>query len=94
MNIELIVLKAGNILLAGDDSFPDIVKRVEYYREQRLFLIIYKNEIAEGELMHFEVPANLIPPVERSPDVIIYSMFKNNDPVGYKVPLIKVGNVF
>ena len=94
MDVGLFVLKDGGVVLAADGSHHDIVKRVEYYREQRLFLIVYKNTTNEDELMHFEVPHNMIPPVEKSPDVIIYSMFDNHDPVGYKVPLIKVGNMF
>lgn len=94
MNIELAVLNDGGVVLAADDSHPDVVKRVEYYREQRLFLIVYKNTHIESDLMHFEVPERMISPVEKSPDVIIYSMFPNEDPVGYTVPLIKVGNAF
>ena len=93
LNIELVVLNDGGVILAGDDAFPDIVKRVEYYREQKLFLLIYKNGPDEGDLTHFEVPTNLVYPVEKSPDIIIMSLYKNES-VGYKVPLIKVGNLY
>jgi hypothetical protein len=94
MNIELVVFEGGNIMLAADEYYNHIVKRVEYYREQKLFLIVYQNPDHEGELMEMEVSDKAIPFIEKSPSVIVCTLFKNNDPVGYKVPLIKVGNVF
>lgn len=91
MNIELLSFKTGHIMLAADASHPDIVKRVEYYSDQKLFLIVYKNTSFESDLMHFEVPAHMITHVEKSPEVIIYTMFDGAEPVAYPVPLIRIG---
>ncbi len=98
MNIELGVLHDGVVMLASDEPLPHIVKRVEFYREQRLFMLVYNDQDMQNEekneLMHYEVPENLTYSVEKSPNIIIYSLFPNEEPVGYRVPLIKVGDLF
>lgn len=94
MNIELGILKDGGVMLVSDQPLPHIIKRVEFYRDQKLFMLVYNNSDEDSDLMHFEVPADMAYPVEKSPDVIIFSMYKDRAPVGYKVPLIKVGNIY
>ena len=81
-------------MLVSDRPLPHVIRRVEFYRDQRLFMLVYNTADEEGELMHYEVPENMVYPIEKSPDVIIYSLFPQQEPLGYKVPLIKVGNVF
>ena len=41
-----------------------------------------------------EIPDNFADPIEKSPNVIIFSIFPDMDPLGYKVPLIKVGALY
>lgn len=94
MNIELAVLNDGGVMVVSDQPLPHVVKRVEFYRDQKLFMLVYNTNEEDSELMHFEVPNDMAYPVEKSPDVIIYSLFKDHPPVGYKVPLIKVGNIY
>ena len=94
MNIELGILNDGGVVLVSDQPLPHIVKRVEFYRDQRLFMLVYNNENEEGELMHYEIPENMLQPVEKTPNIIVYCLFKNHAPVGYKVPLIKVGDIY
>ncbi len=94
MNIELGILNDGGVMLVSDRPLPNIVKRVEFYRDQRLFMLVYSNDEEQNEMMHYEVPVNMTYSVEKSPDVIIYSLFPNQEPLGYKVPLIKVGDLF
>lgn len=91
MIIDLGVLSDGVVMLVCSEPLPDIVKRVEYYREQKLFNVIYYDEEAGSDLMFREVPFNLISSVEQSPDILIYSLFPDHDPIGYKAPLVKVG---
>ncbi|MCB1722003.1 MAG: hypothetical protein KDI11_09630 [Alphaproteobacteria bacterium] len=93
MNIELGILNDGGVVLVSDNPLPEVVRRVEYYRDQRLFMLVYNND-DEGQLMDYEIPEDMSHPIEKSPNVIIYTMFKNHDPIGYKVPLIKVGELF
>jgi hypothetical protein len=93
MNVELGILKDGGVILVSDEGFPELVRRIEYYRDQRLIMLIYKND-DEGQLMHYEVPQDMQVPIEKSPNVLIYSLFKDHAPIGYKVPLIKVGELY
>ncbi|MAI63223.1 MAG: hypothetical protein CBB87_12210 [Micavibrio sp. TMED27] len=95
MNIELGVLHDGRITLVSDAPLPDIVRRVEYYRDQRLFQLVYKEQDKnEDKLLECEIPDNFADPIEKSPNVIIFSIFPDMDPLGYKVPLIKVGALY
>jgi hypothetical protein len=94
MNIELGVLHDGGVMLVSDQPLPDIVCRVEYYRDQRLFMLIYDHTDPDGELMHYEVPPQMARSVESTPNVIIYSLFPNHEPIGYKVPLVQIGGTF
>ncbi len=94
MNIELGVLKDGGVLLVSDRPLPHVVRHVEFYRDQKLFMLVYDGAGVESELMHYEVPEAMAQPVEKSPNVIIYSLFPDHEPIGYKVPLIKVGEIY
>jgi hypothetical protein len=94
MNIELGILNDGRVTLVSDAPLPDVVRRVEYYREQRLFQLVYSNPTNADHLMECEIPEHLSHPVEKSPNVIIFTLFPGLEPLGYKVPLIKVGELY
>ena len=94
MKIELGVLSDGNVMMVSDRPLPDIVRRVEYYREQRLFMLVFEDPAREDELMHYEIPEEISRPVEATPNIIIYSLFPEREPIGYKVPLVKVGGLY
>jgi len=94
MNVELSTLKDGGVLLVNDGSIPDILKRVEFYEDQKLMTFVYHDENRQSDLMEYEVPEEMIKTVSHSPDVIIFTTFENHDPIGYKVPLIKIGDLY
>lgn len=94
MNLELAKMNDDRILLVSDMPMPDVVKRVEYYRDQRLFMIVWYDENMEELLMHHEVPIDFAMAIEKTPNILIYSFYPDHDPIGYKVPLIKVGDIF
>lgn len=94
MNIEIGILNDGNVMLVSDVPLPNIVCRVEYYRDQRLFMLVYDENEANNDLMHYEIPERMKVPVENTPNIIIYSLFPNHEPIGYKVPLVQVENMF
>ncbi len=94
MNIELGILNDGRVTLVSDKPLPDIVRRVEFYRDQRLMMLIYDDPESEDHLMECEVPEHMAAPVEKSPNVIIFTLFPELEPLGYKVPLIKVGELY
>ncbi|GJL85875.1 MAG: hypothetical protein DHS20C02_16500 [Micavibrio sp.] len=94
MNIELTAIGDGGVMLVSDQPLPDIVKRVEYYREQRLFMLIFFDSELEDELMHYEITPNMAHCVEKTPNIMIISLFPDHEPIGYEVPLIQVGEFF
>ncbi len=94
MNIELGLLHDGNVMMVSDEPLPDIVRRVEYYRNQRLLMLVYHDEELDDDLMHYEIPQQMAGRIESSPDIMIYSLFPDHEPIGYKVPLIQVGEIY
>lgn len=94
MKIELSTLKDGGVLLVNDGAVKDILKRIEFYRDQRLMMLVYHDEQIQSDLIEYQVPDNMVQTVDQSPDVIVYTMFENHDPIGYKVPLVKVGELY
>lgn len=94
MRIEMGVMNDGRITLVCDNPLPDVVQRVEYYREQRLFQLVYYDETFEDHLMECEIPENFISPVEKSPNIFIFTVVPGIKPLGYKAPLIKVGELY
>ena len=91
MNIELGILNDGGVMMVSDTPLPDIVRRVEYYQEQRLFMLVYNKK--DEDLMHYEIPETMKKPIENTPEIIIYSLFPNHEPIGYTVPLVQVKNI-
>lgn len=91
MNIEMAILNDGRVMLVSDEPLPDIVKRVEYYQDQKLCMLVYSNPEHEGDLMHYEVPDEAKNAIEASPNILIYSLYADKEPFGYRVPIVQVG---
>lgn len=83
-------MRDRGVMLACDRPLPDIVKRIEYYHDQRLFMLVYHNDNHEGDLLQYEVPLRMISLVQRSADVVIFTIFEGEEPIGYKVPLVQI----
>lgn len=94
MNIELGILHDGSVMMVSDQPLPDMVCRVEYYKDQRLFMIVYDDDENGEDLMHYEIPNKMSDSVEKSPNILVYSLFPNHEPIGYKVPLVQVGDLY
>lgn len=94
MNMELGVMGDGGVILVCDRPMPYILSRVEYYREQKIFALVYDNDDEETDLTHYEIPVHMAERVEKTPNIIIYTLFPDHEPIGYKVPLIKVGEMY
>lgn len=92
MNVELGRLPGGGVVLAADPEFPDLIKRVEYYRDQRLLMLIYDDLEHEGELMHYEMQDEVDEFVRQAPGLTLVACNpRTNAPYGYQVPLVQVG---
>lgn len=82
----------GRLVLASNQPFPADVARVEYYREQRLFMLVYDNEDKDSDLMPCEIGEKEADIVKSSPDIMVIAMSKQGEePLGYNVPLVQIG---
>lgn len=90
--IQLAQNEDGRLVIASNEQFPSEVRRVEYYRDMRLFVLVYKEEEHGSDLMPCEVSEETAVQVAKSPDVIIIVMAdKSRKPYGYQVPLVQIG---
>jgi hypothetical protein len=91
-NVEVGKLPCGGIVLAADPEFLERIKRVEYYRDQRLFMLVYDDPEQEGELMHYDMQDDVDELIRHAPGLTLVSCNpKALAPYGYKVPLVQVG---
>lgn len=92
MNVDLAQLNDGRIAVVTDAALPAQMRRIEYYRDQRLFMFIYDLPDHDGDLMHYELPESVAREIERVGElVIIVNDVANANQYDYTVPLIKVG---
>lgn len=93
MNVELGQLPDGGLVVVADQRFPHDIRRIEYYRDQRLMMLVYDDPAHEGELMHQELKDHVAELVEASPSIMIVD--KGPPPAhilhGYEVPLVQIG---
>ena len=87
--IELAVLRDGGILLVCDNKIPDMIERVEFYRDPSLVLLHFRGG-DEDQLFQYEVPEDMATAIERVDEVIIFVMFPDHEPIGYRAPLTTV----
>ncbi len=82
----------GRLILGTNRPFPANVKYVEYYREQRLFSLVFDNEEEETALMPGELTPQNAAIVQASPNIMIIALAEpGTKPYGYMVPLIQIG---
>ena len=91
-SINLGELPNGDLILATDEAFPSDVKRVEYYRSQKLFMLIYEDEDRESDLMHYELSDLIANKVEKKSNLMIVEPNPETGlHQGYFASLIQVG---
>lgn len=94
MNVELGKLPDGNLVVVADTPFPRDVVRVEYFRDQRLMMLVYDDPDHDGDLMDYEVSEDAVRLAERNPSVLIVTAEPGKELLGYDVPLIQVGDLY
>ena len=82
----------GRLLLASNQPLPSDIKRVEYYREQKLFMLVFENEEHEDRLMPCEMSDEVSEIIKSSPDIIIVVMAEEGqEGYEYIAPLVQLG---
>lgn len=91
MNIELGKLVDGGLVIVADAPFPDEIRRVEYYRDQSLMMLVYGDASHAGDLMHYELSDLAARVIEGCPNIMIVDHTPNHGIYGYDVPLVQIG---
>lgn len=82
----------GRLILGSSESFPADIRYVEYYKEQRLFSLVFDTEEEESALMPCEIDCKTASIVQSSPNIMVIAMAEAGaEPYGYMVPLIQIG---
>ena len=82
----------GRLIVGGNQDFKHDIMRIEYYREQKLFNLVYDTPDDESDLMPCEITPEIAKIVEASPEVIIVCRGQNGQvDSAYQVPLIQIG---
>lgn len=92
MRVELSCLKNDKFMLVADRPFPDFIEHVEFYHDQRLLVVSYESDNIDDALMEHEVPERMLYKLSQNAEIIIFSLFADHEPVGYKVPLINISS--
>ncbi len=94
MDIELGQLPDGDLALVCGTALRANVKRVEYYRDQRLLMLVYDIPDDEGDLMHYELRDEIAAKVQRRGSLVVIEPDKSTGkPMGYYASLIQVGEL-
>ena len=91
-NIDLCELRDGTLLIVTDQRLPADAQRIEYYKDQKLMMLVYDKEDHEGDLMQQELPEEAIRKVMLARKILVVAYANDNrDPDEYIVPLIQIG---
>lgn len=92
MAFELGVLRDGAMVLASPGPLPKDLKRVEFYRDMKLFKLIYDDGSDDGDLIEYELSDHAADLVKHSArNILVVNAENPEDPEGYDVPLVQVG---
>ena len=92
MSFSLGELPDGDLAIVSDVELPADIKRIEYYRDQRLFMLVYDLPDHEGDLMHYELRAEVAAKVQRRSSLVVIEPDKvTGKASGYYASLIQVG---
>jgi hypothetical protein len=90
--IQLAQSGDGRLIIASNQGFTADVQRVEYYRDLKLFMLVFEGQEEEADLMPCEISDDMAKIVHNSPDVIVIAMKEGNtEPYGYIAPLVQIG---
>ena len=91
-NIDLCELPDGTLMIITDSRLPADAQRIEYYKDQKLMMLVYNKENHEGDLMHNELPDEVVRKVMLARKILVVAYSNDDlDPDQFYVPLIQIG---
>ena len=90
--IKLGQSKDGRLVIGSSEEFPADIKHVEYYKDQRLFSLVFEGDDEDSALMPCEISKDVDGIIRKSPNILVIAVGqKGIEPYGYTVPLIQIG---
>ena len=90
--IHLGITNDERLIMASNQELPSDIERVEYYREQKLFNLVFEDKNQADQLMPCEMSDEVSQIIKSSPDVIIVAMAQDDQqPYEYIAPLVQIG---
>lgn len=89
MHVELGKLRDGRMMIMCDAPFPHVVQRVEYYRDQKLLLLVYDHPDQQDELLHYELNDVSAKLADMNSQILIVSKEDDSRIYSYGVELVK-----
>lgn len=82
----------GRLIMASNQPLPSDIERIEYYREQKLFMLVFEDKEHEDQLMPCEMSDEVSTIIKASPEIIIVAMTEEGTtPYEYTTPLVQIG---
>ncbi len=91
LNLQLGHLPEGDLVIASASKLPHEVKRVEYYRDQKLFMLVYDDQEHEGDLVHYELTDANAHKLGHKSNIVIVEPDEMGQAMGYYTSLIQIG---
>lgn len=82
----------GRLVLASNQALHADISRVEYYRDLKLFMLVFEGEDEQSDLMPCEMSDDVAKIIHSSPDIVVVAMNQDGqEPYGYIAPLVQIG---
>ena len=92
VHFKLGVLKDGAMALMMDQPPAKPLKRVEFYRDQRLLKLIYDDGSDDGDLIEYELSDHAADLIKQSSrNILVVDASTPDDPQGFDIPLVQIG---
>lgn len=90
--IHLGITNDERLIMASNQELPSDIARVEYYREQKLFMLVFEDKEHGDQLMPCEMSDEVSDIIKISPDIIIIAMAQEGEQAyEYIAPLVQIG---
>lgn len=91
-NLALTELPDGTLMIVTDSRLPADAQRIEYYKDQKLMMLVYDKRDHEGDLMSHELPPEVVRKVMLARKILVVAYANDNREADqFYVPLIQIG---
>jgi hypothetical protein len=90
--IQIARTNDDRIVIASNQVFPSQVRRVEYFRDLKLLMLVFQNEEDGSDLMPCEISDDTSTYITQNSSFIFMPIVTGQEyTMGYDVPLVQIG---